>query len=335
MIPLKYLAKRIITLAISVLLGISLVFFIPRLSPHDPVQEFLMRLEMQEESWGSEGLVDAYVEKFGLDKSYWAQFVLWVSNVFRGDLGLSLMYYPSTVMSVIKTAVPWSIGLLSVTTVIGWVFGNFLGAMVGWFAEKSKWNWVLAYVSIFLNRIPYYILALLLIMVFCFYIPILPSGGGMSYDRIFKGITLDYIMDIIYHATLPALSLILVSLGGSIVAMRSLIVNVKAEDFIVFAQARGLNKWRIMYKYAFRNAMLPAFTGLIMGLGGIVGGSMIIEWLFSYPGLGTYAVNAIKNYDYNVIQGITLFTITATMTATFILDMVYPLVDPRITYEKK
>ena len=151
----------------------------------------------------------------------------------------------------------------------------------------------------------------------------------------YEGISLALIVDILYHATLPALSVILVSVGGYLITMRSLMVNIKGEDFVRYAQARGLTKGRIMINYAFRNALLPQVTGLALSLGSIASGSMIIEWIFSYPGIGSLFVKAIGQNDYNVVQAITILVIFGVMTGALIIDLLYPILDPRISYEKR
>lgn len=335
MIPVKYLTRRLVSYLITIFASMTLIFIIPRLAPGDPIAQLILRMEMQGIASGGEAMVEAYITRFGLDKDMWTQYVLWLSNLLNGNMGLSMRWFPVSVQELIANALPWTIGLLIVVITLGWLIGNILGAFVGWRSEHSKINWIIASIAIVINQIPFYILGLLLVMIFAFYIPLFPSAGGSSHMRIFSGITLAYVIDVFYHATLPALSVIIVSVGGYLVRMRSLIVNIKGEDYVRFAQARGLRKNRILMKYAFRNALLPQVTSLAMSLGSICSGSLIIEWIFSYPGIGSLYVTAISNFDYNVIQGITLLIIFGVMTAILIIDLIYPLIDPRIGYGER
>jgi peptide/nickel transport system permease protein len=213
-----------------------------------------------------------------------------------------------------------------------------LGAIVGWRSEHKKLNWAFASIAIVVNQIPFYVLGLVLVMVFAYQLLIFPSSGAINPIMIYGGLTLKYIVDVIYYATLPALSIILVSLAGWITTMRTLMVNIKGEDFMKFAEARGLTKNGILMKYAFRNCILPQVTGLSVSIGSIFSGSLIVEWVFSYPGIGRFFVQAALFFptpDYNVIQGIALLTIFGTATAVLILDLIYPLLDPRISFAKK
>jgi len=336
MLPVRYITRRLLSYILTIFVSATLIFVLPRVAAGNPIENILIRMELQGTSIsGGKEMIDAWVQRFGLDKDLWTQYTLWLGNLFRGDFGLSMIWFPASVQDILKNALPWTIGFSIMVILLGWVIGNIFGALVGWRGEHSRFNWVFASVSIVINHIPFYVLGLLLIMVFTFYLQIFPSSGGTNYMITYQGISPALIVDILYHATLPALSVILVSIGGYLITMRSLMVNIKGEDFVRYAQARGLKKGRIMMNYAFRNALLPQVTGLALSLGSIASGSMIVEWIFSYPGIGSLYVKAIGQNDYNVVQAITLLVIFGVMTGALLIDLLYPILDPRISYEKR
>ena len=335
MIPLRYLIRRLVSYVLTIFAAMTLIFVIPRLAPGNHVEAMILRMELQGSVSGGEAMVKAWVTRFGLDKGVWTQYAMWLRNLMQGDLGLSMNRFPASVQEIIANRLPWTIGLLTMVIILGWVIGTVLGAIIGWRSEHSKANWFIASIAIIMNQIPSYVLSLLLVMIFAFYIPIFPSSGGSDYLASYTTISLDYVIDILYHATLPALSVIIVSVGGHLVSMRSLIVNIKGEDFVRYAESRGIKKNRIMMKYAFQNALLPQVTGLAISLGSIASGSLIVEWIFSYPGIGSVYVEAISLSDYNVVQGITLLIIFGVMTAVLIIDLIYPIIDPRVRYGER
>lgn len=329
-----YLLKKLVRYLVTVFVSMLICFLIPRLAPGDPISSMLARLATAAGQSGSTGstsgssIVKYYIQKFGLDKDYLTQFVMYVSNLFRGDLGPSIMAYPTPVVDLIAEHLPWTIFLLGSTTVISWVIGNILGAFVGW-SKHHKINAVIVSVSMSIGQIPYYLLSLILIYLFVYLVPIFPSGGGKS---IFTtvGFNLPFIIDVLKHAMLPALSIILVNLGSTIVHMRGLMVSIQGSEFLKFAEAKGLSKNVILMKYAFRNALLPQVTSLGMSLGFILSGSMLVEWIFAYPGMGQLFVTSLRYFDYNVMNAVFLLTIFGVLTANLLLDLLYPLIDPRI-----
>jgi peptide/nickel transport system permease protein len=210
-----------------------------------------------------------------------------------------------------------------------WILGSLIGAVVGWSGGKSRFFQALVPVALVLYTTPYYILALLLVFLFAFHWRIFPLSGAYSVG-LRPELTLKFALDVLHHAALPALSILLVSLGWWFLSMRSLITSQKGEDYILLAEAKGLPDRRILWNYAFRNALLPQATGLALSLGHIVGGALITEVIFAYPGLGWVIYNAIKSLDFPVIQGSVLLLIIAVTTTNFVIDLAYPLIDPRI-----
>jgi len=334
MIPLKYLLKRLVAYVITIFASFTIVFLIPRFAPGDPVQAILTRLSLQGQYIpGGEKIVEAYKQMFGLEGDLFTQYVRYLSQVFRGSLGVSIAFFPTPVEALIARAIPWTIGLLSTTVIISWVLGNIFGALIGW-SRSSKINMIIASICLVLSRIPYYVLALILILAFAYYIPLFPPSGAMPMGTV-PSLSLDFIFSLIRHSSLPALSIILASLGGWLIGMRSLIINIQGEDYLMFAEAKGLKRNVILMKYAFRNALLPQVTGLALSLGYIVSGALLTEAIFAYPGIGGLYITALGLNDYNLIQGMTLLIIFTVLTANLLIDLLYPLIDPRIRYEKK
>lgn len=326
----KYLVERTLTFIISMFFSITIVFLVPRLAPGDPIKTALEQVIV---GGGSEieKTVEEYKRMLGLDKDLATQYIFYIKELFRGNLGYSIMYFPTPVIDIIMRAIPWSIGLLTTTTILSWIIGTFIGAIAGWRGEGSRLFNILAFIALGLYVIPYYIFAVILAYLFGYIIRIFPLSGGYT-PGLMPSLNLEFILDVIWHSTLPALSIILSSLGWWFLSMRSMIINVKGEDFILMAEAKGLRKNRILWKYAFRNAILPQVTGLALSLRNVVGGALLTEVIFAYPGVGYLIFTAITNMDYPLIQGAVLFLIFTTCFLNFAIDILYPLVDPRIRY---
>ncbi|MCZ7543884.1 MAG: ABC transporter permease [Anaerolineae bacterium] len=287
------------------------------------------------EMGGSAGipeLVAEYKRMFGLDQPLGAQYISFWREFLQGNLGYSISIFPSKVTDIIGLALPWTIGLLSLTTIISWILGSVIGAVVGWRGSRFRLSRPIVLAALLLYTTPYYILALILIFIFAFQLNIFPLSGAYTRGAT-PDLSLPFILDVIEHGMLPALSIVLVSLGWWFLSMRSLITSQKGEDYILNAEAKGLKERRILWGYAFRNALLPQTTGLAISLGHIVGGAIITETIFAYPGIGWVIFNAIKGLDFPVIQGGVLLIIVAVVVANFIIDILYPLIDPRIRYQ--
>ncbi len=316
---------------LTVIIAISANFFIPRMIPGDPISALIDQMAQHGEvvSGGAE-IVAAYKEQFGLDGTWMEQYFRYLWSLLRGDLGPSIMAFPTTVQELLVTALPWTMGLLLVATVISWVLGNLLGAIVGW-RRESKVNSAIVVVSLGLNQIPYYFVALLLVFFFSYNLSVFPSSGGFS---LIGGRPEGWklVWDIIYHATLPALSIVIASIGLWVITMRSMILTTLGEDYILLAEAKGLKRSMILTKYALRNALLPQAAAFGIALGFVMNGSILTETIFNYPGLGALLLSAIGNLDYNLLQGILLLTILSVLTANLILEVLYPIIDPRISH---
>jgi peptide/nickel transport system permease protein len=276
--------------------------------------------------------VRAYQAKFGLDKPMWLQYLYYLKDMFTFNFGYSLSLYPARVLDLILNALPWTIGLLSISTLLAWTVGSLLGAWLSWSRRPGLLQLLLPPLFA-LHALPFFVLGLLLTYVLGFRLQLFPLSGGFS-ARTIPSLSLPFVLDVLRHAALPALSIILVSLGGWALAMRALVVSIHGEDYMLFAEAKGLRQRSLFLRYAVRNALLPQTTALALALGQLVSGAVLVEAVFSYPGIGSLLSKAIRDSDYNLVQGIVFIVILSIGLATFILDLVYPLLDPRVDYRR-
>ena len=326
---LRYLSGRLALWAITIFVSITIVFLVPRLVPGDPLSAIFIKLAALGGRVGGAEMIEQYKRLFGLDRPLWEQYVSFLRELARGNLGYSISSFPSEVLDLLRAALPWTIGLLTVTTVLSWALGSLVGAVVGWRGKKSRLIQALVPVALVLYTTPYYILALILVFLFAFQWRFFPLSGAYSVG-LRPGLTPAFVVDVLHHAILPALSIVLVSLGWWFLSMRSLITGLRGEDYILLAEAKGLTERRIMWSYAFRNALLAQVTGLALSLGQVVGGALITEVIFAYPGVGWLIYNSIRGLDFPVIQGSVLLLIVAVASANLLIDLAYPLIDPRI-----
>jgi len=334
MSPLKkYILTRAVSFAVTLFLAVTVNFMIPRLIPGDPIEAAISRMMAKGGSMSGPGgkeLVEAYKERFGLNDDIFTQYVRYLGNLMRGDLGLSIMSFPMTVQELILDRLGYTIVLLSISVILSWILGNLLGAFIGW-RRGGKLDATVTQICLVLNQIPYYFLALILIFLLSYTFSVFPAGGAFTVG-LKPQLSLKFIIDYLYHMILPALSIIISSTAGWMITMRAMIINVLGEDYLLLAEAKGLNKRVILMKYAFRNALLPNVTGLAMAIGYVLSGSLLTEVIFNYPGIGTLLRQAVLVSDFNTMQGIFLLVTFAVLAANFIIDLLYPLVDPRIKY---
>jgi peptide/nickel transport system permease protein len=328
---LRYVLERLVIFVATVAVSVTVVFFAPRLVPGDPLGALSLKLANVGGNLGGQGLVEEYTRRFGLDKPLLEQYFAYLRQLAQGDLGYSIAVFPTTVGDLIRQALPWSLGLLLTTTLISWAIGSVLGGIVGWTGGRSRSLQALVPIALVLYTIPYYILAIILVFLLAFLWPVFPISGAFSAGA-HPEFSAGFALDVVHHAALPALSIVLVSLGWWFLSMRSLIVTVKGEDYITWAEAKGLPSGRVFWAYAFRNALLPQVTGLALSLGQIVGGALVMETIFGYPGLGYLIFSSIKTLDYPVIQGTILLIVISVGVVNLVIDLVYPLIDPRIRY---
>jgi len=260
------------------------------------------------------------------------QYMQYVRNLATFDLGYSLASFPSGVGDLVGRALPWTIGLLTIASVLSFIIGNTIGALLAWRRTPGLVRLLLP-ISLTFTSIPFFMFGILLIYVLGFWLDLFPISGG--YGRgLTPGLNWPFIQSVIEHGTMPALAIVLTSMGFWALGMRGMMITNDGEDYMILAEAKGLFPSRIFWRYGVRNSVLPQVTALALSLGTIVGGSTLVEYIFSYPGTGYLLYQSIVNADYTLIQGIVFILVLATALAVFIIDLLYPIIDPRITYEK-
>jgi peptide/nickel transport system permease protein len=331
---IRYLVKRVLLLVLVVWTAATVNFFVPKLSPRNPIVERLQQASVGggRQQTGIKEMLAVYEKEFGLDKPLWEQYINFLGGAIRLDFGYSIAQYPRKVTDVIADALPWTIWLALVSTAIAFLVGSLLGALLAW-PKSPKFLRVLVPPMMMFQSMPFFLLGLVLIYFLSFQWKLLPLGGGYSRGAVPKW-TLPFALDLLRHAILPALSIILVSIGGWALGMRGLMVSVQGEDYITYAEAKGLKGGRIFTRYAMRNALLPQITALLPALGFIIIGTGFVEVVFAYPGLGSLIGGAIGTLDYFVIYGISMIVTIAICIAALLIDLTYPLLDPRIKYEQ-
>lgn len=332
--PLEYVLRRLGIFLLTIWLAATVNFFLPRLGGGDPVRQQLVQQAAMGGSiqTGLEDMIALYDEKFGLNEPLWKQYLTYLGDTARLDFNYSMTDYPQTVMSIIAESLPWTLGLLMTTIVISWIIGGLLGAFMGWPRAPKFLNFLMPPL-LSLNAIPFFLLGLVLVYVFAFRLGWFPLLYGYT-PGTFPEWSFSFIKDVLYHSVLPALSIILVSIGGWALSMRSMMVTTTGEDYVIYADAKGLKDSTIFVRYAIRNALLPQTTALGLALGQVIAGTIIVEVIFSYPGIGKVLFTAIRGSDYFLVQGIVFMLILAIGITTLILDFIYPLIDPRITYTR-
>ena len=330
----EYVARRFGVMLLVIFLAVSINFLIPRLMPGDPVEAQLSQLLAQ--GGGNVGdvaaMVDSYRARFGLDQPLWRQYIAYWVALGQGDLGFSLANYPERVLDAILGALPWTLGLLGAATAISFVLGTALGGLMGWPRASRFWRISGAGVLL-LSSIPYFLIGMVLLYCFVIVWPIFPAGGGLPFGMT-PGWNWATVQGIAWHGALPLASIVLAETGAWAIGMRGMIVSIVGDDHITLAEAKGLRRSRIFNRYAMRCAMLPQVTRLALAMASIVSGAILVEVIFSYPGIGFRLFQAVQSKDYFVIQGIVLMLTVTLAVATFILDLLYPLIDPRITHRR-
>ncbi len=330
-IPMSYLINRLITLFLTVFVAATLIWIIPRLSPIDPVDVMLGRMAAGGGSVeNSEAILQRLRESFGLDQPLIVQYFYYIVNSFTLDFGLSTASFPTPVSSMIAAALPWTIGLMLISLIITFFIGNLLGALMVWEHTPRLWKAAIPAAMVF-TSIPPILSGLLLMYIFSTQLRWFPLSGpyGLNVE---PGWTLDFITSVLYHGFLPALSIVIVTFGFWALGMRGLMITVQGEDYTTLAKAKGLRPRYILYRYMIRNAILPQITAFALKIGMLVAGQVLVERIFAYPGMGKLLYDAILTQDYPVIQGVSFVIILMTAMAVFLVDLVYPLIDPRIRH---
>lgn len=329
----RYLIPRLISYFLVIWLGITIVFFIPRLTPNDPVMRMVDQMRARGASL-EPGTMDDIIEDltmmYGLEGSTLDQYRDFWTRLAHGDLGVSFFQFPAPVIDLVSNALPWTLGLLLTTTAISWILGNIIGGLAGYYT-RTNWSRVMDAVAMVIRPMPYYIFSFVLLLLFAYVWRWFPVTGGASLGAL-PEFTPAYIKDVLWHSFLPGLSLSALGIAVNFQVMKLLVQNVNAEDYVQYARLGGVTDARIVGKYVIRNALLPQITGLALSFGQIFSGALITEIVFGYPGVGMLLYRAIVNGDYNLIMGITMLSIVGITTAMLIVDLAYPLLDPRVRY---
>ncbi len=327
----RYAFGRFLQFLLVVFIGINIAYIITHATPIDPVEHTVSVATAfgHTAPEAIESMRQSLRELYGLTGSPIEQYLNFWRRVLVADFGPSLSAFPSPVSTLIGRAIPWTVGLLGVATILTWIIGNLLGGLAGYY-RRSRILKGIGIVAMALHPMPYYIAAIILLIVFGYLWPILPISGG-SQMNVTRGWSSEYILSVVRHSMLPLLSLLLVGLGGWFVGMRSLVSNVVTEDYVVYAELAGVSKRRILTAYVMRNAIAPQVTGLAISLGHVFSGALITERVFGYPGIGSLLVDGVHAGDYSLVLGVTTVSIVGVSLAVLVIDLIYPLIDPRVT----
>lgn len=321
---MRFIARRLGFYVITAWVAVTINFFIPRLMPGNPVELVFNRVRHQI----SPAALHAFSVAFGVDnhESLIGQYWSYLGQILHGNLGISIYFFPASVGSVIRGALPWTLALVGISTILSFVLGTLLGIV----AANRRGTWVDALLPItsFLSAVPYFWLGLVALTIFAVHLNWFPLSSGYS-PTTTVGFTWSFISDAIYHGILPALTIVISSIAGWLLGMRNVMMATLGEDYVLLAEAKGLRSSRVTFTYAARNAILPNMAGFALSLGFIVSGALLTEYVFSYPGIGYLLYEAVSNEDYPLMQGIFLMITILVLLANLFADVMYAALDPR------
>ncbi len=323
---MKYFSKKIGWYLFTFIVALALNFILPRLIPGNPVDIILQDVVAGISDASKVAEIKAqYIKTLGLDKSIFEQFLTYVANLFKGDLGVSFSL-SRPVSEILLAKIPWSVGIMLPSVLMGWILGNLLGAKAAY--AKGTFERIIFPVSLFLSSIPSFIFSMIMLLWLGVSWHWFPVIGGFD-SQIIDTKSLTFYSSIITHWALPFMSQTLINIGGQAIGMRSMALYELNADYVLYSKLLGIEDRKIT-KYVFRNAMLPQISGLALSIGSMVAGSTLIEIVFSYPGLGQQLMMAIRNVDYPLISGCTLVISVTMLLANLLIDVVYGLIDPRV-----
>ena len=326
---MRFYVQKIGFYVVAFWAALTLNFFIPRMMPGDPVGLLLSKMSATGQTV-TPATRKALEVMLGQSSStnIFVQYGQYLGNLAHGNLGVSLTQFPASVSSLIGAAMPWTICLIGLSTIIAFVLGVSLGAIAGW--RRGSWLDNVIPVTTMFQAVPYFWLALILILLLTQVVHVFPFSGGYNVlSGATPGLNFSFIGSAIYYGILPALTIVLSSVGGWMLGMRNMMVSTLSEDYIVTAEAKGLKPGRVRMMYAARNAMLPSLSGFAISLGFVVAGSIVTEEVFNYPGLGQLLFSAVNNDDYALMQGIFLVISLSVLVANLVVDLFYGFIDPR------
>jgi peptide/nickel transport system permease protein len=321
---MHFLVRRGLFYLVAAWAAVTLNFVLPRLMPGGPLDRVIERYNGELSPDTVNGLKIAY----GLDPNgnVWSEYLQYWSHLFHGNLGLSFTYFPTPVWHVMSQALPWTLLLLGVVTVVEWLIGTFVGIVAGW--RRGTWVDALLPMGAFVRGIPHFWIGLVLVSVFAVDLKWFPVGGGYSPDLI-PNFSAPFIGDALYHALLPAAAILMGSVAAHMLTMRNMMVTTLAEDHVLVARAKGLSDRRVMISYGARNAALPSVAGFALQFALVVSGALLVEKVFSYPGIGYVLFQAVQNQDYPLMQGILLLSTLTVLIGSFVADLLFYVLDPR------
>lgn len=323
----KYYTNKIAWYVATFIIAVILNFVLPRLMPGDPVSAIAARsVAGMTDSTTIQKVYEEYAEKFSINEPMTTQFFSFIKNAVKGDFGVSFSQYPRTVSDIIKSSVWWIVCLQLPAILVGWILGNLLGAVAAY--RKGIFDKGILPIFLFFSNVPAFGMAIILLFVFAVNLGWFPTSGGYGYELI-PNASFTFFKSIIYHYQLPFWSIVLITVDGQAIGMRSMSIYELNADYVKYSRFLGI-KDRKITKYVFRNAMLPQITGLAMSIGTMIGGALVAEIIFSYPGLGTTILNAIKGRDYPLISACTLIITIMVLLANLLVEILYGVIDPRI-----
>jgi peptide/nickel transport system permease protein len=323
----KYFFNKLLWFLVTFVFAFMLNFILPRLMPGDPVAGIVSKLAQgMSNTSGIQKIYQQYADQFGTNKPMLEQFLLYIKNVAHGDFGASFSQYPRPVSDILKSSIWWTICLQFPAIIVGWMIGNTLGALAAYL--KGGFDKVLMPVSIFVSNLPAFGMAIILLVIFGVNLKWFPTSGGYGFDMI-PTFTWGFMWSVIVHYQMPFWSIVLIAIGGQAIGMRSMAIYELNADYVKYSRFMGIKDRKIV-GYVFRNAMLPQVTGLALSLGTMVGGALVAEIIFSYPGLGFTLLNAVVGQDYPLISAATLIITMMVLSANFIIEILYGIIDPRI-----
>jgi peptide/nickel transport system permease protein len=323
----KYFLNKLLWFLITFVFAFMLNFILPRLMPGDPVAAIVSRLAQgMSNTTGVQAIYQQYADLFGTNRPMHEQFILYLRNVVQGNFGFSFSQYPRTVVDVIKSSIWWTICLQFPAIIVGWLIGNTLGALAAYL--KGGFDKVLMPVSIFVSNFPAFGMAVIFMVIFGVNLKWFPTSGGYGFDLI-PSFSWKFIWSVIVHYQLPFWSIVTIAIGGQAIGMRSMSIYELNADYVKYSRFLGIKDRKIV-GYVFRNAMLPQVTGLALSIGTMVGGALVAEIIFSYPGLGYTLLNGVMGQDYPLISFATLIITVMVLSANFLIEILYGFIDPRI-----
>ncbi|MFC5799941.1 ABC transporter permease [Streptomyces formicae] len=301
-------------------------FLIPRLMPGDPASAIVQQLEQQSGGTVAPETLRSLHDLFGNpNANLLQQYADYLGSLARFDFGISISRFPVPVGQLLADGLPWTLLLVGSTTVLAFLIGTGLGIVAGW-KPGSRLDSFLGPLSTFLGAVPYFWIALVAVWLFSLVLGWFPAGGGYDPDLYGRS---GYFGSVLYHAALPAATIIFSAFSGWLLAMRNMMVTTTSEDYVLLARAKGLSSLRIMLRYSARNAMLPSLTGFALAIGHVIGGALITEIVFAYPGIGYLLYDAVAKHDYPLMQGVFLLTTLTVLLANLLADSLYAWLDPR------